>query len=63
MSQQPKPDSKKYTDLISIGLQLWQVIKKHLGSRFEKYKKITFPKIENKSICYVSIAKCGTPSS
>ena len=51
----------KKSDVDGFELQLWQVIKKYLGSSFEKYIKITFPKIENKSICYISIAKCGKP--
>ncbi len=37
------------------------MIKKYLGSSFEKYLKITFPKIDNKETCYVKISKSGKP--
>ena len=42
-------------------LHLRQVIKKYLGENFEKYLKISFPKIDNKEICVIKISKSGKP--
>lgn len=42
-------------------LHLRQVIKKYLGENFEKYIKITFPKVDEKEICVVKILKSGKP--
>ena len=42
-------------------LHLRQVIKKYLGGNFEKYIKITFPKVDEKEICVVKILKSGKP--
>lgn len=42
-------------------LHLRQVIKKYLGDYFEKYIKVTFPKVDNKEICLIQILKSGKP--
>lgn len=42
-------------------LHLRQIIKKYLGENFEKYIKITFPKVDEKEICVVKILKSGRP--
>ena len=42
-------------------LHLRQIIKKYLGENFEKYIKITFPKVDEKEICVVKILKSGKP--
>lgn len=42
-------------------LHLRQVIKKYLGDYFEKYIKVTFPKVDDKEICQIQISKSGKP--
>jgi hypothetical protein len=42
-------------------LHLRQVIKKYLGNYFEKYIKITFPKVDDKDICLIRTSKSGKP--
>lgn len=42
-------------------LLLRQVIKKYLGDFFEKYIKISFPKVDEKQICMIQISKSGKP--
>lgn len=42
-------------------LHLRQVIKKYLGQAFEKYLKISFPKIDDKEICVIKILRSGKP--
>ena len=42
-------------------LHLRQVIKKYLGDYFEKYIKVTFPKVDDKEICLIQISKSGKP--
>lgn len=51
--------SKK--DVDGFELHLRNIIKKHLGSHFEKHLKITFPIIDEKTICKVKILKSGKP--
>ena len=51
--------SKK--DVDGFELHLRNIIKKHLGSNFEKHLKITFPIIDEKMICKVKILKSGKP--
>lgn len=51
--------SKK--DIDGFELHLRNIIKKHLGSNFEKYLKVTFPTIDEKTICKVQIFKSGKP--
>lgn len=51
--------SKK--DIDGFELHLRNIIKKHLGSNFEKYLKVTFPTIDDKTICKVQIFKSGKP--
>lgn len=51
--------SKK--DVDGLELHLRNIIKKHLGSNFEKHLKITFPIIDEKTICKVKILKSGRP--
>tara|TARA_R110001606_G_scaffold386007_1_gene549809 strand:- start:1376 stop:3490 length:2115 start_codon:yes stop_codon:yes gene_type:complete len=51
--------SKK--DVDGFELHLRNIIKKHLGSNFEKHLKITFPIIDEKTICKVKILKSGKP--
>lgn len=51
--------SKK--DVDGFELHLRNIIKKHLGSNFEKHLKITFPTIDEKTICKVKILKSGKP--
>jgi hypothetical protein len=51
--------SKQNTD--EFELHLRQVIKKYLGENFEKYLKISFPKIDDKEICVIKILKSGKP--
>ncbi len=48
-------------NLDGFELQLRQVIKKHLGEPFEKYLKISFPKIDEKEICVIKISRSGKP--
>jgi len=40
---------------------LRQVIKKYLGEYFEKYIKVSFPKVDEKEICLIQISKSGKP--
>lgn len=42
-------------------LHLRQVIKKYLSDYFEKYIKVTFPKVDEKEICLIQISKSGKP--
>lgn len=42
-------------------LHLRQIVKKYLGDYFEKYIKITFPKVDDKEICLIQISKSGKP--
>lgn len=42
-------------------LHLRNIISKHLSSSLEKYLKITFPEVDNKTICKVVIMKSGKP--
>jgi len=42
-------------------LHLRQMIKKYLGENFEKYIKVTFPKVDDKEICFVQVLKSGKP--
>lgn len=51
--------SKKDAD--GFELHLRNIIKKYLGSDFEKYLKVTFPIIDDSIICKVKILKCGKP--
>jgi hypothetical protein len=48
-------------NLDGFELHLRQVIKKYLGDYFEKYLKISFPKVDDKEICLVQISKSGKP--
>ena len=48
-------------DIDGFELHIRQVIKKYLGSNFEKHIKISFPEIDEKQICYMKIAKSGKP--
>lgn len=51
--------SKK--DIDGFELHLRNIISKYLGSSFEKYLKVTFPIIDDKTICKVQILKSGKP--
>lgn len=51
--------SKQNTD--GFELHLRQVIKKHLGSYFEKHLDISFPALDQKTICVIKVAKSGKP--
>ncbi len=42
-------------------LHLRQIIKKYLGDYFEKYIRVTFPKVDDKEICQIQISKSGKP--
>ena len=42
-------------------LHLRQIVKKYLGDYFEKYLKVTFPKVDDKEICLIQISKSGKP--
>lgn len=42
-------------------MHLRGLIKKYLGSFFEKHIKITFPSIDEKKICLVQITRSGKP--
>lgn len=42
-------------------LHLRQIIKKYLGDYFEKYIKVTFPKVDEKEISLIQILKSGKP--
>jgi len=48
-------------DIDGFELHFRQIIKKYLGENFEKYIKITFPKVDEKEICVVKILKSGKP--
>lgn len=51
--------SKK--DIDGFELHLRNIIKKHLGSNFEKHLKVSFPIVDEKIICKVKILKSGKP--
>lgn len=51
--------SKK--DIDGFELHLRNIIRKHLGSNFEKYLKVTFPNIDEKVVCNIQIFKSGKP--
>ncbi|CAI8307539.1 MAG: Uncharacterised protein [Bacteroidota bacterium] len=51
--------SKK--DIDGFELHLRNLISKHLGSSFEKYLKVSFPTIDEKTICKIQILKSGIP--
>lgn len=51
--------SKK--DVDGFELHLRNIIKKYLGSNFEKYLKITFPVIDETTICKIKILKSSKP--
>jgi len=51
--------TKQNTD--GFELHLRQAIKKYLGDYFEKYIKVTFPKVDDKEICLIQISKSGKP--
>lgn len=51
--------SKQDTDWFELHLR--QVIKKYLGDYFEKYIKVSFPKVDEKEICLIQISKSGKP--
>lgn len=51
--------SKK--DIDGFELHLRNIIKKHLGSNFEKHLKVSFPIIDEKTICKIKILKSGKP--
>lgn len=51
--------SKKGID--GFELHLRNIIKKYLGSTFEKYLKVSFPTIDDKKICKIEILKSGKP--
>ncbi len=48
-------------DIDGLELHIRQIIKKYLGEYFEKYIKITFPKVDEKEICVIKILKSGKP--
>jgi len=48
-------------NLDGFELHLRQVIRKYLGGTFEKYIKVSFPKIDNKELCVLKILKSGKP--
>jgi hypothetical protein len=54
-------DTLSKKDIDGFELHLRNIIKKHLGSNFEKYLKVTFPIIDDKTICKVKISKSGKP--
>ncbi len=51
--------SKK--DIDGFELHLRNIIKKHLCSNFEKHLKVSFPIIDEKTICKIKILKSGKP--
>ncbi|MFC1790708.1 DUF262 domain-containing protein, partial [Patescibacteria group bacterium] len=52
--------AKQNTD--GFELHLRQVVKKYLGEYFEKYLKVSFPKIDgDKEVCVIKISKSGKP--
>ena len=51
--------NKQNTD--GFELHLRQIVKKYLGDYFEKYIKVTFPKVEDKEVCQINITKSGKP--
>lgn len=51
--------SKQDSDWFELHLR--QVIKKYLGDYFEKYIKVSFPKVDEKEICLIQISKSGKP--
>ena len=51
--------SKKNIDAFELHLR--QIIKKYLRDYFEKYVKVTFPKLDDKEICFIKISKSGKP--
>ena len=48
-------------DIDGFELHARQLVKKYLGDTFEKYVKFRFPKVDDKHICLVQIAKSSKP--
>ena len=48
-------------DIDGFELHLRNIILKYLGSSFEKYLKVTFPIIDDRTICKIQISKSGKP--
>ena len=48
-------------DIDAFELQLRNIISKHLGSSFEKYLKVNFPSIDEKTVCKIQVLKSGKP--
>ena len=51
--------SKGDTDAFELHLR--NIISKHLGSSFEKYLKVNFPSIDEKTVCKIQVLKSGKP--
>ena len=51
--------SKRDTDAFELHLR--NIISKHLGSSFEKYLKVNFPSIDEKTVCKIQVLKSGKP--
>ena len=54
-------DSLSKQNVDRFELHLRQVVKKYLGEDFEKYVKVSFPKIDDKEICIIKVLKSGKP--
>ncbi len=48
-------------DIDGFELHLRNIVTKHLGASFEKYLKVSFPTIDEKTICKIQILKSGKP--
>jgi len=48
-------------DIDAFELHLRNIISKHLGSSFEKYLKVNFPSIDEKTVCKIQVLKSGKP--
>jgi len=54
-------DTLSKKDIDGFELHLRNIIKKHLGSSFEKYLKVTFPSIDEMTICKIQVLQSGKP--
>lgn len=51
--------NKRDTDAFELHLR--NIISKYLGASFEKYLKVTFPSIDEKTVCKIQVLKSGKP--
>lgn len=54
-------DTLSKKDIDGFELHLRNIIKKHLGSSFEKYLNVTFPSIDEMTLCKIQVLQSGKP--